>query len=675
MAAGRDTSRRWLFIVTATLTLCVVLATTGILLAWQQIERTRRIQSDTLRREAEQLAQDLEADMWESLRQHLFKPMASAGDFQPLAEELIRHHEGMAPVFRIDPSGIRWVPDVPPDPEPLPPLDTAPIWYLEARQVEINQRRPKDAIPLYERCLSPATPPVWQHQARLAIARCHRRLGDPSKALGAYASMLDEAAPYHNRLEIALAYLDTLEAVDRTESQRERALSLVQAARSGELPFQGRADVERFLLRVDRLRMAVDRVDLDQHISRHVDYRRTLEFLRIRLAPLQATLTRADSPDAVGPHSMIIDTPDVSIPLVWTRFVTGSGSPVILGSRLEPEHVLAPYIRPLFARQPHETLELHDFEAGPAASPEWSVPISEASPQLALVPSSRHQTQLKRSTRIQRLVSLVLTLATMSAVVAALMLALRSIRRDLELARLQNEFIAGVSHELKTPLALIRMYGETLRDGRVTDPDKREHYHTVIARESERLTGMIDTLLDFASTRQTHRPHVPQPCDPADILSRLRERFEEYLQCQGFTAFWEASERLPTIHADRAALLQALSNLIDNGVKYAAEQKSIIVRAACSDDRRHVWFEVRDHGIGIQDAERDMLTQPFFRSLDDRVQRIRGSGLGLAYVRHIVEAHRGTLTFISHPDGGTTARIAIPVAEGSAETQSPITDE
>jgi signal transduction histidine kinase len=227
----------------------------------------------------------------------------------------------------------------------------------------------------------------------------------------------------------------------------------------------------------------------------------------------------------------------------------------------------------------------------------------------------------------------------------------RVIRRESEMARLKSDFVANVSHDLKTPLSLIRMFAETLELGRVTDEGTRREYYGVMTRESERLTRLIDNVLDFSRIEGGRQRYDIFPNAVEPLIREVLDAFRYPLAQQGFKVDSDLEPDLPEIPLDPAAIKQALANLVDNAIKYSGQRRRLSVSA-----RRHrdeVAIEVADEGIGIPSAETQRIFEKFYRAGRSETQGRRGSGMGLALVKHIVEAHGGRVSVESRAGAGS----------------------
>ena len=246
-----------------------------------------------------------------------------------------------------------------------------------------------------------------------------------------------------------------------------------------------------------------------------------------------------------------------------------------------------------------------------------------------------------------------------AVIVAGIVATWRLMRRETEMARLKSDFVANVSHDLKTPLSVIRMFGETLEMGRVTDEARRQEYYRVITREGERLTRLIDNVLDFSRIeggRQTYET-APTPIEP--LVRGTLEAFAYPLAQQGFKVEVSVAPDLPDVALDADAVGQALANLIDNAIKYSADERLLAVDVRVADER--LVIAVTDRGLGIAPEEQARIFEKFYRVGRSDTQGRRGSGVGLALVRHIAEAHGGDVTVESAPGRGSRFALRLPL--------------
>ncbi len=235
----------------------------------------------------------------------------------------------------------------------------------------------------------------------------------------------------------------------------------------------------------------------------------------------------------------------------------------------------------------------------------------------------------------------------------------RLVRRETEMARLKADFVANVSHDLKTPLALIRMFGETLEMGRVPDETTRQEYYRVITRESERLSRLIGNVLDFSRIEGGRRQYQMMPTEVEPAIRETLEAFGYVLEQRDLKVEVAVAPGLPAVPLDPDAFGQALGNLLDNAIKYSGGGTTIRVEAGLRDG--HLAVSVADEGIGIPPEEHERIFEKFYRLGRSETQGRRGSGVGLALVRHIAEAHGGRVTVESRPGAGSRFTLRFPL--------------
>jgi signal transduction histidine kinase len=273
--------------------------------------------------------------------------------------------------------------------------------------------------------------------------------------------------------------------------------------------------------------------------------------------------------------------------------------------------------------------------------------------------ASRHTTPAAVARR-NFLINIGLSAALATALLGGLALALRTASREMKLSRMKNEFVSNVSHELRTPLASIRVFGELLRLGRVETPEKVQEYGDYIETESRRLSQLINNILDFSSIESGRKTYHFERCDVREIVCETLKTFEVRLRQKGFNIIVAGADvPLPPARIDAGAIAQSLSNLLDNAVKYSNGKKDIAVSLRRRDG--FIVIAVTDQGIGIPRDEQEKIFDRFHRVSTGLVHDVKGSGLGLSIVRHIVEAHGGKVTVESRPGEGSTFSILLPI--------------
>jgi signal transduction histidine kinase len=244
-------------------------------------------------------------------------------------------------------------------------------------------------------------------------------------------------------------------------------------------------------------------------------------------------------------------------------------------------------------------------------------------------------------------------------IVGIAFLAALTVSRQIELRELRTTGVATVAHELRTPLASMRMLVDTLREGRVRGDQARE-YLDLIAKENDRLSRLAEDFLTFSRLERGKQQLNLEPVAPRVIVEQAISSLRPRLEAPGCTFTYDVPGDLPPVRADRDALASILSNLLDNALKYTGESKQIAlwVRPA----RDAVVFAITDNGIGIDRAQLRQIFKPF-QQVDDRLSRQgEGAGLGLAIVSKLIALHRGKIHVDSSVGSGTTFSVRIPVA-------------
>ncbi len=262
--------------------------------------------------------------------------------------------------------------------------------------------------------------------------------------------------------------------------------------------------------------------------------------------------------------------------------------------------------------------------------------------------------------RRKRMINSVLIGGAVIVILGGLLVLGFSIRRERRLSALKSEFISNVSHELKTPLSIISMFGEMLAQGRTKSPEQAHEYAEIIWRESVRLGRLIDNVLDFAKIeRGADMYEFEDDVDLREVVERAIDFSARRVAGAEMTLTSTLDEDLPPVRLDANAFTLAVLNLIDNAVKYAAEGKRIELTLARRGDR--LALAVRDWGPGIAPDEHAHIFERFYRARAIRLKPIRGSGIGLALVQHIARAHGGDAEVESAPGEGSTFSIWLPI--------------
>ena len=234
----------------------------------------------------------------------------------------------------------------------------------------------------------------------------------------------------------------------------------------------------------------------------------------------------------------------------------------------------------------------------------------------------------------------------------------RNVSKEMALARLKSDFVSNVSLELRTPLSLIRLYAETLELGRLSSPEKHQEYYCIIRKESERLTALINNILDFSRIEAGRKEYDFRETDMRELVFNTLESYRYQIEQHGFTLEEKIAE-VPPLRVDREAMARSLVNLVNNALKYSQDRKYIGVKLYR--ENGSVKLEVIDHGIGIPSNEQNKIFEKFYRVGDPLVHNTKGSGLGLSLVQHIARAHGGDVIVDSAPGAGSKFTITLPL--------------
>ncbi len=257
--------------------------------------------------------------------------------------------------------------------------------------------------------------------------------------------------------------------------------------------------------------------------------------------------------------------------------------------------------------------------------------------------------------------TLVIAAVTSLLLAIAVFLSVRAARESAALAEMRSDFVATVTHELKTPIATIRAISETLASGRVDNADARREYAQMAVHEAKRLTRLIDNLLAYSRVTDVTEVYSFEALSPNEILGAALREFSTQLSEGRFEFHIDVEPDLPLVRADRTAIGLALTNLVDNAIRYSGGKR--FLRLAAHREGESVTFAVEDHGAGIAPEDLPNVTRRFFRG---RGAASGGSGLGLAIAQRIVADHRGRLSVSSTVEVGTTVSFSLPTAAVSA---------
>jgi signal transduction histidine kinase len=280
--------------------------------------------------------------------------------------------------------------------------------------------------------------------------------------------------------------------------------------------------------------------------------------------------------------------------------------------------------------------------------PKWKILLSENKPGFMA-------TLLKAGSGIYLLIFILIALL----MVLGFVFIMYALNEELRLNKLKSDFISNVSHELKSPLTSILMMTEMLHHNRVLTEERKSAYYSAMLDESKHLRHLIDNILDFSRMDDDRRKYDFVELDMNELILKFLESTREMLPEPVFDIRYNHPEHVPSIRADKNAILQVLYNLVDNAIKFSGTSSQIDISLISKDDE--LLLSVKDYGIGISGKDQEKIFDRFYRCEETQNLGIKGSGIGLTIVKKIMEAHKGHLTVESKPGEGSRFTVSLPV--------------
>ncbi len=309
-----------------------------------------------------------------------------------------------------------------------------------------------------------------------------------------------------------------------------------------------------------------------------------------------------------------------------------------------------------YNREPTPIATCSDWDGG---MPEMERKLEAAFPGLVLAMKFKGTTVEAIGHKFLRTSSLILGGLSL-LMIAGMIFTYRGVNKEMELAKIKSDFVSNVSHELRTPLALIRLYAETLELGRIPNQDKQQEYYCTIRKESERLTALINNILDFSRIEAGRKEYDFRETNLPELVRTTLDAYRYQIEQHGFRLEEKIAEDIPPVMIDREAIARSLLNLVNNAIKYSGETDRYL-GVNLHRSNGSVNLVVEDHGIGIPREEQSKIFEKFYRVCDPLVHNTKGSGLGLCLVRHIVLAHGGQVSVESVPGKGSRFSVTLPV--------------
>ncbi|MEE9431921.1 MAG: HAMP domain-containing sensor histidine kinase [Melioribacteraceae bacterium] len=230
-----------------------------------------------------------------------------------------------------------------------------------------------------------------------------------------------------------------------------------------------------------------------------------------------------------------------------------------------------------------------------------------------------------------------------------------NLRKELRLTQLKSDFISNVSHELRTPLSLISMYSETLALSRIKDEEKKKEYYSVIHNEANRLSKIVNSVLNFSKIEAGIKKYNFQSYSLLEINNDVLNTYDYHIKSKGFSYTFNSAKKIKNIICDKDAISESIINLIENAIKYSNGKKEFEIIIASN--KKGVYWEIKDFGVGIASKDQTKIFDKFYRVSSGLIHNTKGTGLGLSLVKQIMDAHNGDVTVKSSIDIGSTFRL------------------
>jgi signal transduction histidine kinase/tetratricopeptide (TPR) repeat protein len=243
-------------------------------------------------------------------------------------------------------------------------------------------------------------------------------------------------------------------------------------------------------------------------------------------------------------------------------------------------------------------------------------------------------------------------------------LVVRTIAHEMDVLRIKSDFVSSVSHEFKTPITSIKALIERLQQGKVKSSHKKKEYYSVISQDADKLSSLVRNILDFSKVEEGQKEYVFQETDVTHLIKDEIENFRRDIYA-GIKIESQISRNIPRLDVDRAAFSLALNNLLENAVKFSLGKKEIFVKV--TKDAENIIIEIEDKGMGISSSDVDKIFDKFYQGKSATQQSVKGTGLGLTLVKHVMDAHEGKVLVKSKIGQGSTFSLVFPIGKKGSE--------
>lgn len=696
--------RAVIILVGSLIILSIVLAVFAIreadrerLIKEKETEEELRRSAETVANQARTFISEVEQRVKKLLESR--RKFAALEEFIPISESIVEGEEMIAEIFLADEKGNVSFPRakslflLPGEEnrakEISADLEKYEVWR-RAENAEIRTKNYSEAIDSYQKLLAETSDQGLKAFILSRVGRCHEKSRNFPKALEAYEKILEicpadltaEGIPlgvmaWHQMGNVYLQDGKKAEAAGALLEFRQGLLDSRWPLTRSQFDYYSKNTAARFEILIKEMDAAQRPTDiklkwdeLDRLQEAQLSRMKIRENVRLRIAP-RLNAKRIETGSSPGKFFHISDTSGEVLLLVsytWLDEKTILAlilSPEVLAQKLLPPEARKIYLREGWhlqvADESGNILAGEDISSLKSAAPrrtftgefEGNFPPWKINVYQTGLDSAKSQFQLRRSVYIFS------ALIGIAALFLGGFLAIRGTARELKLAKLKSDFVSTVSHEFRTPLMSIRYLAELLERGRVPDDQRKQQYYETITSESERLSRLVENILDFSKIEAGMKEYRAVETDIAALAADVASQFRRQAALKNFKLETEIAENVPRIIIDKEAVSRALFNLLDNAVKYSGENPRVLLRVRA--DVGQILLEVEDNGIGIGRSEQQKIFEKFYRSERALEGNVKGSGIGLTLVDHIVKAHGGSVLLESEVGKGTKVTIQLPL--------------